>query len=171
VELRVGAAEEDVFRFRPVSAFAEYVELPGLGNELRVTLAGYHASCEEFVPPEAGQASVSVVVVTPPGDAPAATTYTWTGHSLHGGTPARPERAYAVPSARVGKASYVFSPGGSVQIDQLRLVPQGEVSGVMNFEFPGDANTAASSVKGAFRADICRFDRAPSREKPGFTLK
>lgn len=171
VVLSVGNARDERVEFVPVASFAEYVELPGLGNELRITLAGYAASCEKFVPPPDGQASVTVTVVTPPGTDPRPGRYAWSGHDAHGGTSSRPERAYALPTARIGKKSYAFPAGGSLTISALRLLPQGEVEGLLAFEFPGNGSASATSIKGHFLANICRFDRAPEREKPGFTLK
>jgi hypothetical protein len=171
VTLIVGSSEEDRVQFTPVAAMSEYVELPGLGNEFRITLAGYAASCDKFVPPGPGQASVSVVVVTPAGKAPTPGDYAWAGHDAHGGTSASPERAYALPSARIGRKSYVFPPGGLLSITSLRLLPQGEVEGQLAFEFPGAEGTPERSIKGSFRADICRYDEAPFREKPGETLR
>ncbi|HEX9620890.1 MAG TPA: hypothetical protein VF989_12195 [Polyangiaceae bacterium] len=171
IRLLVGNEPADSIEFVPVTSFAEYVELPGLGNEFRITLAGYGASCEKFVPPGDGQASVTVTIVTPPGSEPKPGEYAWSGHAAHGGTSSRPERAYALPTARIGNKSYGFPPGGFVTITALRLLPQGEAEGLLAFEFPGDGATSAKGIQGRFVANICRFDQAMEREKPGSTLK
>lgn len=169
IRLNVGGANGWV-RFVPKAAFAQYVELPGLANELQITLAGYPASCERFVPPKPGQASVSVLIKTPHGEEPTAKTYPWAGHSAHGGSPAQPKQAYAIPSARIGAASYVFPPGGSVTIKDIRLVANGHVSGELAFEFPGNAASERKSIKGRFHANICRFDEAYEHFEPGQIL-
>ena len=58
-------------RFTTKSAFAEYVELPGLRNELRITLASYPASCEHWEAPKDGETALSVTIVTPADQRPA----------------------------------------------------------------------------------------------------
>ncbi len=119
IELAVGPTDADHASFTPRSAFAEYLELPDQHDELRITLAGYEASCDRFVPPDPGLASLTVTIATPPGSAPDARSYAWAGHEAHGGSPSRPLRAYAVPAARIGRHSYVFPPGGSITLTHV----------------------------------------------------
>lgn len=158
LELVVGAEDSERVRFRPESSFAELLRLPGEHDELRVTLAGYEASCERFVPPGPGRASITVTVAFPAGVEPKPGTYSWTGHEAHGGTPARPERPYALPTARLGPRGYVFPPGGSITLSAVELSPRGRVEGLLAFSFPGDASHPAMSATGRFSARLCRAD-------------
>lgn len=160
IQLSVAPGADGHMSFAPRSAFAEYLQLPGEHNELRITLAGYNASCERYVPPDPGRASVTVTVAFPAGSEPLAGTYAWAGHEAHGGTPARPQRAYAVPTARIGRHGYVFPPGGSITLTRVELSPHGRVEGVLAFGFPGDAQRPAMSLAGRFSARICRLEAA-----------
>ena len=159
IQLSVGNGPSDRASFVPVTSFAEYVELPTKRNELRLTVAGYEASCERFVPPGKGEMVVTITIVTPPGTAPATGTYAWAGESS-GQARTVVRRAYAVPSARIGKRSHLFAPGGSIHLDAVELTDQGSVSGTMAFEFPGDATRPATNLSGRFSAGICRLNRA-----------
>jgi len=159
VELVVGVGEPVLFK--PQVAFAEYVELPGLRNELRITLASYEASCERFIPPEAGQAVVTVVISTPPSLAIQPGSYTWAGPELRGLSGSVQEHPVAEPTARIGAKSYLFGPGGGVQLQVLNLDQYGEVSGILSFEGPAAAQHGATRIRGRFRAKICRSNRAP----------
>ncbi len=156
IQLVVGSDSHERVTFTPVSAFAEYVQVPGSGNELHLTLAGYEASCERFVPPRAGQALVSVSVVTPRSAPLAPGVYGWDGHGAHGGTQASPERAYAVPHARIGQKSFVFPPGGSLRLTEVVLERAGKLKGFLAFEFAGSAERQAASISGSFEATLCR---------------
>lgn len=160
IQLVVGRDSAEQKSLVPESALAQYVELSHQHNELIITLADFDASCERFVPPGPGQASVTVTIVLPPGEKPQPRRYGWDGRAAHGGTPSHPERAYAEPTARIGARGYVFPPGGTVQLTRVELSPHGHVDGLLAFEFPGDAKRAAMSVKGRFHAKICRLDQS-----------
>jgi hypothetical protein len=156
IQLVVGSDARERHTFTPRSAFAEYVQVSGSGNELRLTLAGYDASCERFVSPGRGEALVAVVIVTPRGVPPAPGVYGWDGHAAHGGTENAPERAYAVPHARIGPRSFPFPPGGSVRLNEVTLERAGKLKGFLAFEFPGSAEREAASISGSFEARLCR---------------
>jgi hypothetical protein len=156
IQLVVGNDSHERVTFSPLSAFAEYVQVAGSGNELNLTLAGYEASCEHFVPPRPGQALVSVSIVTPRGTPLAPGVFGWDGHAAHGGTQTSPERAYAVPHARIGQKSFVFPPGGSIRLTEVALERAGKLKGVLAFEFAGSAEREAASISGSFTATLCR---------------
>ena len=163
VELTVGSAPEQSMNFRARTSLAEYIEIPGQGNELRLTIASYEASCEMFMPPPSSDdVSVSIVITTPSGVAPTSGTYPWLGHEAHGGDRLSPAKAYSFPTARIGSKSFVFQPGGGVLLKGLSLGKHGSVSGLLNFEFSGDAKKPATSLKGRFSARICRYSSAES---------
>lgn len=157
IVLAVGAQPSERIEFSPRSAFAEYIELPGVKNELRITLASYEASCDRFIAPGEGEASVTVVVVTPPGVVPNK------GGFAHGGEPASDAgltAAYAAPSVRLGNKSHLLPPGGSIELERVDLALHGRVEGRLAFEFAGSAEHAATVARGAFSARVCRSKRA-----------
>jgi hypothetical protein len=136
------------------SAFAEYVELPGEHNELRLTLASYAVSCERWLPPRGEDDALTVVIVTPPGVAPTVASYGWTG------IPPRDEplhAAYALPKAQFGSRSRLFEPGGEIHLTSVLIDPHGAVSGTLAFEFPGEGERPATRVDGGFQAKVCRL--------------
>lgn len=151
IHLEVGTAADERLEFSPEASFAEYVELKGARHELRLTLAGYAASCERYVTPPPGKPLVSVVIASPWNDPPRPTHYPWTGQT---------ERAHALPSVRIGTRAYELPPGGGVTLRSLELSPHGSVEGEFDFQFPGDAERSAKSVRGRFVARLCRVNRA-----------
>jgi hypothetical protein len=137
------------------AAFAEYVVLPELRHELRITLASYDTSCRAQVLPTDKELVVVVTVATPPHQPPATGSFDWAGHAAHGGSPERPERAYALPLVRQGSNAYEFRPGGGIELRQLGLGEGGALAGLLNFEFTGDATHPAQAIKGSFAGRVC----------------
>ena len=164
IEIAIGPGAPDKVKFVPKSAFFEYLEVPGQRNELEITLASYQVSCESYVPPAEGQASVRVVVVTPAGVPPAPGSYAFTRAEENGSAALKPEQARAVPKTFIGKRSHLFQPGGVIRMDRVVLDREGLVEGILGFEFAGDASHPATSIKGSFRAKMCRVTRARSRQ-------
>ncbi|HVW29400.1 MAG TPA: hypothetical protein VHC69_28740 [Polyangiaceae bacterium] len=143
----------DTIHFSTTSAFAEYVELPGEKNELRITLASYPLSCEHWDAPKDGQYALSVTIVTPAEQKPAPASYPWTG------LPAQDEplhEPYALPKMLLGSHSRVFEPGGAVRLSAVGLDLHASVVGALALEYPGDGNRPATRVDGGFEAKICR---------------
>ncbi|MEZ4234163.1 MAG: hypothetical protein R3B89_33625 [Polyangiaceae bacterium] len=160
IEVDVGSGQP--IQFKPKAAFAEYVELPGLRNELRITLADYEASCERFVPPPAGKALVTIVVVTPPDMTLQAGSYAWAGPELRGMAAGVQSHPVAEPTVRIGEKGYLFGAGGGVQLRALNLDEYGEVDGVLGFEAAAAEGRGPTRIRGSFRAKICRSNRAPA---------
>lgn len=164
VSLVLGSAKAEPKSFDVRSAFAEYLVLPDLRNELRITLASYEASCENYAPPRSEDAAVIVTVATPAAAPPAPGVYDWAGHAAHGGTPERPERPYAVPVVRLGERGYEFQPGGSVDLKELGTAEGDQVRGLLGFEFPGDGERPAQGIKGSFTARVCRSNGSGAKD-------
>ena len=156
LDVRLGSPANSRHAFTVRTGFAEYVELADVGSELTVTLANYEASCERYVPPPEGKLSVTVVVFAPSGTRISAATYPWAGPQAHGGTPTRPERAYSLPTVRIGRKSQLIEPGGGVELRRVELAREGRVSGLLQFESPGDADHEATSITGRFDVPLCR---------------
>jgi hypothetical protein len=142
--------------FRPISSYAEYLVLPGERRELKITLTSYQASCESFNAPGDDDASATVTVSTPADSELAPGSFVWAGHEAHGGTEQSPERGYALPTVRLGHHSQVLPPGGEITLESVTSTPDGRVRGMLGFEFAGDAEQAATSLKGRFEAKLCR---------------
>jgi hypothetical protein len=156
VYIVTGADPTDHVEFRPVSSYAEFLVQPGQRRELRITLASYRASCEAFVPPGERDISATVTVIAPSDIDLGPGTYAWSGHLAHGGTEQQPERPYALPLVRVGHRSVELPPGGELQLETMTTTQDGRVRGLLAFEFAGDAEHVATSLKGSFEAKLCR---------------
>jgi hypothetical protein len=142
--------------FRPVSSYAELVVYPGVRRELKITLASYAASCDAFIAPGPNDTSATITVIAPADVELGSVSYEWAGHAAHGGTEQQPERAYALPTVRLAHVSQVLPAGGEIQLQSLTTTPDGRVRGLLNFEFSGSAEQAATSLKGSFEAKLCR---------------
>ena len=151
-----GAGSEDRVEFRPRASYAQYVELPSLHRELRITLASFESSCEAFSSSGDTGTSVAILLLAPSGTAIEPGSYPWAGHAAHGGTDQEPEHPYAFPSVRLGKRSVFFEPGGEIELASVPSELGGKVSGLLSFEFAGDAEHPATSLKGQFSANLCR---------------
>ncbi len=151
-----GPDPKDHLEFRPVSSYAEYLVFPGARRELKITLASYATSCDSFVEPGDADTSATVTVITPTDAELGPGTYAWAGHVAHGGTEQQPERAYALPTIRLGHRGSVLPAGGEIQLESVATTQDGRVRGLLAFEFAGDADHAATSLKGSFEAKLCR---------------
>ena len=152
----VGADSTEHVEFQPVSSYAEFLVQPGQRRELRVTFASYQTSCDSFVEPEERDISATVTVIAPDTTELGAGTYAWAGHDAHGGTEQQPARPYALPTVRLGHRSFVLPAGGEIQLEAVATTQDGRVRGLLAFDFAGDAEHAATSLKGSFEAKLCR---------------
>jgi len=156
VYIVAGPEPADHVEFRPISSYAEYLVLPGQRRELKITLASYALSCDSFVAPGAHDSSATITVIAPAEAELAPGSYAWAGPTAHGGTDQQPERAYALPTIRLGHRGLLLPPGGQIQLESVATTQDGRVRGLLDFEFPGDGEHAATSLKGSFEAKLCR---------------
>jgi hypothetical protein len=138
----------------PSTAFAEYVELPELRRELRVTLANYDLGCDRYVAPTPSELLFVLTLSTPPKIPVAPGSFPIGPAQPNDAGP--PERVSAFAVARQGEREYDFSSGGAVELSRVELSPSGHVQGVLALEFPGDGNRPAASARGKFDARLCR---------------
>jgi len=138
------------------AAFAEYVELPELRQELRLTLASYELSCDRFVEPGPDDAVVMVTVISPvSGSPPAGTIPAVSPEPVDGGEVVASRRS-VVTVVRRADRSYVLPAGGTLEIGAFDPAPGGRLQGLLALEFPGDGKSPAASVRGKFAARTCR---------------
>ena len=156
VYIVAGPEPSDHVEFRPISSYAEYLVLPGQRRELRITLASYVTSCDSFVAPADHDSSATITVIAPVESELSPGSYAWAGQAAHGGTEQQPERPYALPTLRIGHRGLTLPAGGEIQLESVATTQDGRVRGLLNFEFPGDAEHVATSLKGSFEAKLCR---------------
>ena len=156
VYIVAGPEPSDHVEFRPISSYAEYLVLPGQRRELRSTLASYVTSCDSFVAPADHDSSATITVIAPVESELSPGSYAWAGQAAHGGTEQQPERPYALPTLRLGHRGLTLPAGGEIQLESVATTQDGRVRGLLNFEFPGDAEHVATSLKGSFEAKLCR---------------
>jgi hypothetical protein len=136
------------------SAFAEYVELPDLRKELRLTLASYALSCEEYVAPGPEDVALVVTITLPAADPLVPGVFASAPASL-ADAGAKVTRASSFVVARRGARSFVFPPGGSIELREIDVTPTGAVRGLLAYEFPGDGVRPAAGARGKFDARMC----------------
>jgi hypothetical protein len=159
VELTVAG---ETSRFEIQTALAEYWELAGEADELRVTLASFPISCEKFTPPPEGQAIITVSVLVPEGKRLALGDYPWTGLESLGDTPRQPAVAYALPYVRVPGRGFALAPGGAVRVAEFEPRVHGRVAGLLSFQGVSDDAAAATRLSGRFEAKLCRYSPLPA---------
>ena len=142
--------------FRPQSSYAEYLVLPGERRELKITLASYQASCDSFVIPSEHDSSATVTVVVPGTSELTPGSYAWRGPPAPGAAEQPPATPYALPTIRLGHRGLTLPAGGEIKLESVATTQDGRVRGLLDFEFPGDAEHVATSLKGSFEAKLCR---------------
>lgn len=109
--LQVGP--DQIIRFEAKSAFAHYYELNGEDDVLRIILASYELGCQDYLPPQPGQALLTITVKVPPHETLVTGRYLWEGipeapkEPLEGEAPAPPaaKEADAGPTSADQEAS------------------------------------------------------------------
>jgi hypothetical protein len=156
VYIVAGPEPSERVEFRPRSSYAEYLVLPGQRRELKITLASYETSCDSFVAPSERDSSATITVIAPLESELLPGSYAWAGQSVQGGTERPPETPYALPTIRLGHRGLTLPAGGQIQLQSVATTQDGRVRGLLDFEFPGDAEHVATSLKGSFEAKLCR---------------
>lgn len=159
LELTVGG---ETTRFETHTAFAEYWELSGQADELRITLASYPVSCDEFVPPPEGETVVTVSVLVPEGKRIELGDYPWTGVDGLGDAPRNPATPYALPFVRVAGRGFPLAPGGAIRVAELEPRVHGRVTGLLSFQGVSEDAAAATRLTGRFEAKLCRYSPLPA---------
>ncbi len=159
IQIVAGNLGEQQVDFTPQSAFAEYVELPNGGDELRVSLANYELNCDSYAPNPNSGVLVVLTFLLPVGQRPAIGSYPWPG--LPKGDKSADanfelKTPVVMPVIRIGKKSIALLPGGNVDIQRLNLERQGEVVGVMRLEQSGGDGQPPTRLFGSFTARVCR---------------
>lgn len=144
------------------TAFAEYWELSGQADELRITLASYPASCDRFVPPAEGEAAVTVQILVPEGKKIALGDYPWTGLDNQREAPRNPTAPYALPFVRMAGRGFLLAPGGAVRISELEPRIHGRVAGLLSLQGVSEDAEAATRLTGRFEAKLCRYSPLPA---------
>jgi hypothetical protein len=156
VYIVAGPEAKDHVEFRPLSSYAEYLVLPGERRELKITLASYQVSCDSFVAPTEHDSSATITVVVPVSSELGPGSYAWAGPLAHAGSEQQPEHAYALPTIRIGHRGLTLPAGGELRLESMATTPDARIRGLLDFEFPGDAEHVATSLKGSFEAKLCR---------------
>jgi hypothetical protein len=144
-ELLVALGPSVQKQFVPKSAFAEYFELAGAPDQLRVTLASYTTDCDHWTPPPPGEVMVSLIFEIAP------------GRPLALGDYARPAAAgapTALPFVRTSERGRVLPANGKATLAQLERGLHGQVRGQLDFRTVTEGETAV--LAGPFAARICR---------------
>jgi hypothetical protein len=139
-----------------VSSFAEYVELPDLRRELRLTFSTYALGCDGYRAPGPEQLAVFVTVVAPATEPLVAGTIPFGSPEVgDAGAPVVSKRNLSA-LIRTSDRAFTLEPGGSLELSQVEVAPGGRAAGLLALEFPGDARTPASTVRGRFDARVCQ---------------
>ncbi|HSC89588.1 MAG TPA: hypothetical protein VLC09_20035 [Polyangiaceae bacterium] len=163
VELQIG--RED-FEFVPRTAFAEYWELPGLGDQLRITLASYETSCENLRSPEQGEALVVLTLRSPVGKPLALGDYPM---ATLAATPATIEQPDVLAFVRLAREGRLLDPGGGLQLQRLERQVHGLVEASFAFSHAPDAGGPDAVPPEGSSSDSASADAAPPQ--PTGTLR
>lgn len=158
IQLVTGTSNEQQVSLTPKSSFAEYVELPTQGDQLSIVLTSFSSSCDEYTPTPADGVMITLTFILPVGQHPVAGTYPWPGLPPNVSSLAELDlkAPIVIPVVKQGPKSMTLLPGGSVDLQNLSLERQGDVSGVMRLEQSGGDGRPATRLFGSFIARVCR---------------
>jgi hypothetical protein len=153
IRIVAGPQAADQVTLVPRAALAEYIEIGPNESTLLLTLSSVERSCESSLDPP-GDVVGLAIRVTLPGP----------GKLTPGSYPniaeaQREGRAYALPTVKLRGRRSELRPGGELELREVDLSQRGSVSGLLKFEFPGNAEHPATRVSGRFSAQFCRVSR------------
>jgi hypothetical protein len=155
IELILGP--EQVVRFQPRAAFAEYFELSGVSDQLRITLASYEADCRKLVPPPPHGVSITITVESPLGRPLGVGEYPYTAEEP------RLDQPRALPFIRLHEGAERLPAYGKLKLTGFEPDLHGLVRGELEFLNPEEGRGAALS--GKFTVRLCRSVLDATRNK------
>ncbi len=167
--LQVGPAE--VLRFAPASGYAQYFEIPGRGDILRLVFASYPLTCPKFETPARGEVYLSVTVQAESGETLVGRKIPWEGIPSSHGTEAdsnaadsdSPPPVWALPMIRLFEDARPLPPGGFVTLNALSREAYGVVEGEFHFSDAGEGEAASAALMGPFRLQLCHAELDATR--------
>ncbi|MBN2191899.1 MAG: hypothetical protein JW751_03715 [Polyangiaceae bacterium] len=154
IELVLGEDDRAPRTIAPKSAWAEHLAVPGARNELRIVLGTGDIPCDRYVPLGDDEVLLTITITSPLERPIGPGVYAWT-ESTRASDPKAPTPPLAIPKVVIGNRSIQPLPGGGIELRRVELPPQGMVTGVLGFAFPGGAGAPATSIKGTFAARSC----------------
>lgn len=153
IHIVAGSEPSERLTLLPRASLAEYIEIGPTESALLLTLSSTERNCDSGADAAADDVTLSVRVRLP-GAAKLAP----------GSYPSLPDaqsegRAHARPTLKLRGRRFELQPGGELELRELELLPRGSVSGLLKFEFPGDAQHSATRVSGRFEAHFCRISK------------
>lgn len=158
-EIELSLQPAQTIRFSPKAGFAEYFELPGVSDQLRITLSSYGADCRKYVPPPPHEVSITLTVESPLGRPLEAGDYVYTESE-----PAT-DGARVLPFIRLHDGADRLHTSGKLKLKKIEPGLHGIVQGELEFLTPAEGSTAALS--GKFNVRICRSVLDATRSKDG----
>lgn len=155
IELILGP--EQVVRFQPEAAFAEYYELSGVSDQLRITLASYEADCRTLVPPPPHGVMVTITVESPLGRPLGVGEYPFVAEEP------RMDQPRALPFIRLHEGADRLPAYGKLELTGFEPSLHGLVQGELEFLNPEEGRGAALS--GKFKVRLCRSVLDATRNK------
>jgi len=153
IRIVAGPDTADRVTLVPRAALAEYIEVSPSESALLLTLTSAERSCEGEAEPKPDALSLAVRVALPGAGQLTPGTYPVLAEAQREG------RAHALPTLKLRGRRTELRPGGELELRAVDLSPRGSLSGLLKFDFPGDAEHPATSVSGRFVAHFCRISR------------
>jgi hypothetical protein len=167
VTLQVGP--DEIIRFRPQSGFAHYFEMPGGEDVLRIFLASYDLSCQEFRAPGVGDVLVAVTLRAPASRALVPERYPWNGlvdPEEASDDEAEPPGLQSLPFVRLAEDARPLPPGGELVLKKLEAEPLGLVEGELAFRDADVGEAATTALIGSFSVRLCQVGLDEARKGP-----
>ena len=172
-KLTLQVGPDQILGFVPKAGYAQYFEIPGRGDLLRIVLASYPITCHRFVPPRPGDVYLTVTVHAENGHPLVGEKIPWTKVPDHllpleeGQPPPSdaepPQAVWALPMIRLAEDARPLPPGGHLSLSRLAREPYGVVEGEFHFNDASEGEAASAALLGPFHVQLCHVDLDPSR--------
>lgn len=158
-EIELSLQPNHSIRFAPKAGFAEYFELPGVSDQLRITLSSYGADCRKYLPPPPHEVNITLTVESPVGRPLSA------GEYAYSASEPLTDGARVLPFVRLHDGADRLHTSGKLKLKKIEPGLHGLVQGELEFLTPTEGSTAALS--GKFSVRICRSVLDATRSKDG----
>lgn len=174
-EITLQVGPEEIHRFGANSGFAHYYELPGQDDLLRIVLASYPLSCDEYKPPKPGEVFITVTLRVPPPKTIEPGKYLWKGLDPQvrdpDAEPARDEEVdamepSALPFVRLSEDARPLPPGGALTLTKFEPETFGLVEGELGFRDADAGQAVSAALLGSFSVRLCHVSLDATRRAP-----
>ncbi len=161
-EVTIQTGPDTFRRFSPVGAIAEYLEFPTEPDQLRISVANYPLSCDEYRRPQGDQVVVSFLLKAPTGQPLSQGSYFWKGLPAK---EAELKEPLVLPYVRFSGGGRSLPPGGQFELISFTPEPFDQVVARSQLRGAEPGASYQIGVTATISARLCRVSLDENRRK------